>query len=326
MMVFTVPRSKSEKQQQLVDVEEAYNLWDTLKSMYGVMERVQIWNNFAHDPEFSLIFLKALHDYKKEINILEKELEKYAIQGPQTNRAKINSSVNSEILLDKFLAHDFFLILQEHVEMFLRACVTSTTNDSIRELFLKMLTHTVDRLSNMEKYLKLKGWLETPPLYPLIPDNVKERLDSGEVFHLWDHLTYRYDNIEKTETFYDFVYDGDFKLLLKVGLQGVLKKQAAMLEKKLEYFGIPMPNHYPNVITPPDNTEILRDEFMYKDITTGMHGAAIMHAQALKQSTTNDEIRGIFHDLLLGEVHMLDKLIKLGKTKGWLHPTPQYRL
>jgi spore coat protein CotF len=325
-MVFNAPRSKAEKQQQLLDVEEAYNLWDILKSMYSVMERVQIWGNFAHDPEFCLIIKKVLHDFKKEIITVEKDLEKFSIQGPRTNRSKINSSVNSEVLLDEFLAHDLFLVFQEHVEMLLRAFATSTTNDNVRTVFFKLLTRAAKRQKTMTKYLIIKGWLETPPLYPLVPGNVTERLDTGEAFHLWDHLTYRYDNIEKTEIFHDFAYDGDFKLLLKVGLQGVLKKQTSMLEKELEYFGIPIPKHPPNVITPPDNTEILKDEFMYKDLSTGMHGAAIMHAQALKQSTTNNRVQNIFHELLLAEISMLDKLIKFGKVKGWLHPTPQYRL
>ncbi|MDD4752371.1 MAG: DUF3231 family protein [Desulfitobacteriaceae bacterium] len=326
MMVFTVPRSKSEKLQQLVDVEEAYNLWDVLKSMYSVMERVQIWSNFAHDPEFGLILQSSLSAITKEIKIVEKELKRYAIQGPKTNRSKINTSVNSEILLDKFLAHDLFLVLQEQMEMYLRAFVTSTTNDNVRKIFLKLLSNAVERQNLMEKYLKIKGWLETPPLYPLTSNYVGERLDTGEVFHLWDHLTYRYDNIEKTEIFHDFVYDGDFKLLIKIGLQGVLKKQASMLEKELENFGIPLPEHPPNVISPPDNTEILKDAFMYKDIMIGIHGATIMHVASLKQSTTNDRVRKIFQDLLLAEINMLDKMIKFGKVKGWLHPVPQYRL
>lgn len=123
-----------------------------------------------------------------------------------------------------------------------------------------------------------------------------------------------------------FVYDGDFKLLLKVGLQGPLKHQTAMLEKELEHFGIPLPQRLSNVVVPPKNTELLKDEFIYKEIATGIHGAAIMHAQALKQCTTNDRVRGIFERLLLSEVGLLDKLIKFGKVKGWLNPTPQYRL
>ncbi|MCR6544672.1 DUF3231 family protein [Dehalobacterium formicoaceticum] len=326
MTFFTAPRSKAEKQQQLVDVEEAYNLWDTLRSKYSVMERLQIWTNFAHDPEFVLILRKFSHDLKKEISVLEKDLQRFAIQGPKTNRSKINSSVNSEVLLDELLANDFFLLLQEQVEMFLRAFVTSTTNDQVRKIFLKLLSHAVERLTLMAKYLKVKGWIETPPLYPLVPSDVPERLDSGEAFHLWDHLTYRYDNFEKTEIFHDFVYDGDFKILLKVGLQGPLKKQISMLEKELEYFGIPIPEHPPNVFTPPDNTEILKDDFMFKDIFAGIHGAAIMHAQALKQSTTNSRVQKIFNDLLLGEADILNQLIKFGKVKGWIYPAPQYRL
>lgn len=325
-MVFSVSRNKTKKQQQLLDVQEAYNLWDILKSMYAVVERIQIWKNYAHDPEFGLILSKALFDFDKEIKLLEKELQKYGIKGPKTNRAEISTSVNSEVLFDEFLAHDMFLVLQEHLEMFFKAFIRSTTNDNVRKLFYRLLSHAVERISLINKYLKIKGWIESPPLYPLVPNNVSERLDSGEVFHLWDHLTYRYDNIEKTEIFHDFVFDGDFKLLLSVGLQGPLKKQTLMLEKELKHFGIPVPKRPPTVVTAPKNTEILSDEFVYKDIFSGMHGAAVMHAQALKQSTTNDRIRGIFEKLLLSEVGMIDNLIKLGKLKGWLNPTPQYRL
>ena len=51
-----------------------------------------------------------------------------------------------------------------------------------------------------------------------------------------------------------------------------------------------------------------------------------MHAQALKQSVTNDRIRKIFRQLLLEEIDIMDRLIILGKLKGWLHVPPQYKL
>jgi len=324
-VVFSLDGKKEAKQKEIIDVEEAYNLWDACQSMYGIVERIQIWQNFAHDYEFRLLFKKALDDFNDEVKLLETQLKKYLIQGPKANRAKVNTSVNSEVLLDQFLAHDFFLILQEHLEKFLRAIVSSTTNEGIRKLFLKMLSRTLNRLDRMATYLRIKGWIETPPLYKKIPENITERLDSGEAFHLWDHLTFRYDNVAKTEIFYNYVFDGDFKLLLKVGLQGPLKQQTRMLEKELERFGIPMPLHPPNVVNPPENTEIVRDEFIFKDLMSGMHGAAITHAQAVKQCSTNDRVRGIFKNLLLAEVDMLDKLLKLGKTKGWLNPAPLYQ-
>ncbi len=58
---------------------------------------------------------------------------------------------------------------------------------------------------------------------------------------MWDHLTYRYDNIYLTETFKDLVSDKDFKFLVAMSLQSVLKKQESRLEKECLRFGIPLP-------------------------------------------------------------------------------------
>lgn len=43
-------------------------------------------------------------------------------------------------------------------------------------------------------------------------------LDSGEAFLLWDHLVSRYDIIEMTQIFQNFVHDPEFALVLKKGL------------------------------------------------------------------------------------------------------------
>lgn len=65
---------------------------------------------------------------------------------------------------------------------------------------------------------------------------------------------------------------------------------------------------------------------MYRNLTAGMQSAAIIHAWAFKQSTTNDRIRNIFKELLLHEVGVIDKLTKYGKVKGWLNPSPLFRV
>ncbi|SFG55757.1 hypothetical protein SAMN05660649_01981 [Desulfotomaculum arcticum] len=48
-----------------------------------------------------------------------------------------------------------------------------------------------------------------------IPEDAKEELCAGEALHLWDHLTYRNDNIEMTQTFIALAKDSDFKLFLE---------------------------------------------------------------------------------------------------------------
>lgn len=165
-----------------------------------------------------------------------------------------------------------------------------------------------------------------PPLYKLVPKEVNDKLDTGEAYHLWNHTTYRYDNMHQTDIYHAFAHDVDFKALLKTGMQVLLKKQINLLEKELEHFGIPVPKRPSSVYVTPSDTTILDDDHMYRMILTGIQGTASLHAQAYKQCFTNERIRNIFKTLLYSEIDCIDDLIKFGKIKGWLHPAPQYRL
>jgi len=68
-------------------------------------------------------------------------------------------------------------------------------------------------------------------------ENKQEQADAGEIFHLWDHLTFRYDNIYQTQY---WSKDSELKLLLKKGLQGTWKVQAKQLEQELSKFSVPL--------------------------------------------------------------------------------------
>lgn len=318
---------KTTKQEhKLVDTAEAYNLWDIAKSNYLHSERVLLWKNFAHDKDFLHILNFFLEDLKKDADILEEKMEKYGIKGPDKNRSEVKTAANAEVIRDEYIAQDFYVFLQESVELLLRAFRTSTTNDSIRAYFKEILKKFIDQTDTFVKYLKAKAWLEEPPFYPNVPAEIKEQLDSGEAFHLWEHLTFRYDNIHQTDIYYTFAHDPDFKLILKTGLQDILKKQAQMLEKELTHFGIPLPKRPTNVFSVPSSTQMLDDDHMYRIVLTGMTGAASVHAQALKQCSTNDRVRKMFKDLLYSEIDFIDNFIKFGKTKSWLHPAPEFRL
>ncbi|MDW7649965.1 MAG: DUF3231 family protein [Bacillota bacterium] len=320
-MLFTKPENKVRQ----INVSEANNLWDLLKSNYLAVELMQTWENFAHDQEFQEIIKAFYTDIKKDIEVLEKELKQYGIPGPDKNRAAVKTSVNSEILYDEIIAQEFFIFAQENVEQLLRAIRTTTTNDGLRSLFLRFTGKAINRLDKVVHYLKIKGWVDTPPLYLQSPAGLQQNISAGGAYHLWDHLTFRYDNISQTEIFHAFAKDQDFKAILKTGLQQTLQKQAATLEKKLEYYGIPLPKR-PKNFAMAENTELMEDDYMYRILITGMQGAAVFHAQALKQSTVEDGLRKMFKDLLLAELEMICDLIKFGNMKGWLHPVPQYKL
>jgi len=324
-MVFSI-KSKTQQEQQLVNCNEAYNMFDLLSAKYFVVEQVQFWENMAHDMDLKFLLVEYKKFIKKNIKVVEKMMKKYSIKGMDTPPYGVNTSANTEVIYDEMIARQLFTQMQEYIEMFLRAIRTSTTNDDIRQQFTNELVAAIKRLDDIMKYLKLKGWMHQPPLYPNVPPDTPERIDAGEAFHLWDHLTFRYDNIEQTQIFLEVAHDGDFKVLIKVGLQNVLGNQTQMLEKECYYFGVPLPMGPAKTWVSIENTEFLDDDQIYRSILTGMQGASIMHAQALKQSVTNDRVRNIFRQLLLEEIDITDRLIIMGKLKGWLHVPPQYKL
>ena len=285
--------SKTLEKTQQLNASEAHNLWDLLKSNYLAIELMQIWENYAHDAEFKLLIRMFIRDFEKDVKKLEGELKKFGISGPDKNRAAVNTSANTEVLYDETLAQEFFVFAQENVEQLLRAIRTTTTNDEIRKFFINFAHKAVERLDHVVSYLKLKGWLDTPPMYLQTPPDIPQRLGAGGAFHLWDHLTFRYDNISQTEVFHAFAKDPEFKAILKIGLQTTLKKQVATLEKECNKHGIPLPRR-PKNFAIPDKTEIFEDDYMYRLLINGIQGAAIFHAQALKQSTTEDNLRKLF--------------------------------
>jgi len=317
-------RLTQEKKQSFVDVEEAYNLWDLLNSKYDLIDKMLIWHNYTHDKDFKILMGHVVDRTRKAAKSLETELKRYGLPAADKPRAGVKTSANSEVITDQELGKSILTMVQELLELILRAVRTATTNDNVRALFVKQVSGVIEDLNKLILYTKAKGWIAQPPMYPNVPADAGEKIDIGEAFHLWDHLTFRYDNIQQTQMWYEYAHDGEFKILLKKGLQETLKKQAEMLEQELLYFGIPLPKQPTEVIQTAKNTGIFNDDYMYRLLFIGVVGAMWIHSIAIKQCVTNDRLRRIFTDLLINEVRALDKIILYGKTKGWLNVVPQY--
>lgn len=312
-----------ETKQKQINIIESYNLWDILAAKYTALERLCILKTFAHDPDLKAIITMDVNDLKKDVRVLEIELEKHGIRGANNHIAEPATPLNNELYRDQFIAGELYLFLQENIEMLLRALRTTTTNDELQNLFTKLVKDAIDRADRTAEYLKLRGWIGVPPMYHNVPATNNEIIDNGEAFYLWNHLAYRYDNAYQTQLFSSFVFDTDFKVILQQGHK-VLMKQVEMLEKEIRHFGLPMPIRPPTVKPPAENTEIMNDDFMYRTIITGMQGAMVFHAQGLKQAVTNKRVRTIFKDLLNSELSTYNKMIKFGKLKAWLNATPSY--
>lgn len=319
---------KKEEKQQMLDSKEAFNLWDVLNAHYNLMQQIQIIQNFVHDKDFNFLLKQTLvKTYETQISELEQVMNTYKVTLPRRPPKSVRTTANTEAFSDQFIAVLLITMLQENIGMYLRAIRTSITNDGIRMLFQRFLITELGTYDNAIKYVKLKGWLGTPPLYPETPSGTGERLDLGEVFHLWDHLCARYDALEVTQIYENYAHDRDLVIILRSGIRNTLEKQINILEKEMDHFGLPLPERPPkSVQTVQNNTEIFEDLVIYRQVFTGLQFMFDIHSIALKQNSTNDRLRKIYLEFLKEEVNVFDKLVKYGKLKGWLRPVPMYRI
>lgn len=310
-----------------IDCQEAYNLWEALKSRYEAIHLVKTYQNFIHDVDFKLL---ASHTFmelmEKQAKKFEKAMGKFQLLLPDRPPMSVKTPTNTEAFEDKFIASTIISLMQNSIIQQLRFFRTSLTNDDVRKMFEIFLIDEVDLYSKAIKYVKLKGWIGIPPMYKQVPEGLKEFLDAGEAFHLFQHLTYRYDAIGKTQLYQNFAHDMDLKMTLVVGLQGTLEKQVKMLEQELSKFGIALPSQPPKSVHTTEGKDLFEDRKMFLDIFIFMQFILDLHTLALKQSLTNDRLREIFIKLMKDEISSYNNWIKYGKIKGWLRPTPMYKL
>ena len=138
---------------------------------------------------------------------------------------------------------------------------------------------------------------QSAPIYPNVPVETKEHIDTAEAYNLWDHLKYRYDTIHQTHLWYENAHDGEFKMLLQRGLTATLEKQIKLLEKEIAHFGLPVPTAASAAIQANQDTSILDDKYMFRTLYRGILGAGYLHVLAYKKRITNDRIRTLFGKL-----------------------------
>ncbi len=151
----------------------------------------------------------------------------------------------------------------------------------------------------------------------------QQSIHTGEAFEIWQHLVMRYDIYELTDIFQNFANDPEFKVLLAYGLN-VLQNKIDVIEKEMNRLGIPLPPRPPKSINTPANTEILRDELMFRTIYMGIQNFLNEHQRTVLMMK-NPKLRDIFMEMQRNEIELYTKVIAYGNLKGWLHVPPEYK-
>jgi len=318
-----IKKTKTEK--QTVDAQEAYNLWDSLRNRYDGIEQLQIIKNFIHDSDFNLLTQGVLKNiFEQQTNELEDLLNKYQIDLPIRPPKSVRTPSVLEAYTDRYLSLLVIELLKRDIDIFIHSIATSLTNDNVRYTFREFLNKELGLYDKGLKYVKIKGWISAPPLYPNLPKGTKEKLDTSEAFQLWDHLVARYDAVEITQVYQNQAHDKDFRYLLGKGLKEILEKQINILEKEMNNFGLPLPARPPKSVST-TKSEMLEDELIFTGLFKSIQDMLSLHTAGIKQATTNDRLRGIIRKFLDEELDTFNNFVKYGKLKGWTRPVPMHR-
>lgn len=155
--------SKEDAQKELT-VFEAGNIWRILTKRYQITEGTQILHSFARDPEFKIILGAGLQTLKEQSDELEGLLTKYGIALPPRPPAAAESTLEVEIINDRWIFSVIFAGIQNCLFCMVES-YTRTVSPKLREMFLRFFNNEAKIYDRFLIYGQLKGWTPKPPAY-----------------------------------------------------------------------------------------------------------------------------------------------------------------
>ncbi len=314
---------KNPKSRETIDLSEAHGITRLLETRYDNVRAIQVLKNFAHDRDLSLAVTRLMDAYQDQARALEREAVRFRLKLPSKPPKDVKTSHELDIISDEFVYRTVVRDVQGDVFVLSRTVRTTTTNDRLRKLLCDFLRTQLGNLDVFIRYGKAKGWQETAPTFKTGRAVDTEQLSVAEAYHLWEHISLRYDQIELTQLFAPFAHDPEFKAIVDIGLT-ILRRQAQRLEELLLKQEIPPPPRPPESMRTPVDPESLEDRFIYRTIFRGIQDAVDLHLRAVVESTRNEDLRQIFSSFLFEELDLFDRFLRYGKMKGWTQPPPAY--
>ncbi|HYE09131.1 MAG TPA: DUF3231 family protein [Patescibacteria group bacterium] len=319
-----VPLIKKVKQRtESLDIQEAFNIYSLLRARYVSTQTVQLFKNFVHDIDCQIVLDRFEKHFKDQIKTLEKLGEKYRIIMPNKPPVDIQFSTRINNITDDYIYKKIYHDLVAQLVSLTHAVRSTSTNDNLRNIIIKDLKIHFEDFDVLYKYGKMKGWEETYPTYKTAINQEEEALSTSEAFHLWDHITMRYEQVELISIFNSFAHDTEFKAILQHRLY-IYKKQLEDLEKLALKLNVPLPNRSAAPISSPIDPETITDKFMYRIILSWELSSLDAHVRAIIETIRNDTMRKLWSGLLNSELEYYDKYLKYGKLKGWTRVVPMY--
>jgi hypothetical protein len=287
--------------QTQLDIQEAYNIYNLLRARYVSLQTIQLFTNFVHDIDWEVILDRFKKHFSKQIEVLEKLGEKFRIIMPGKPPLDVKFATRINDITDDYIYKKIYHDMVAQLSSLISAVRSTTTNDNLRNIIIEDLKIHFEDFDILYKFGKKKGWEETYPVYKTLLPHQEEQLSTSEAFHIWDHISMRYEQIELIGIFLNFAHDTEFKVMLQHGLY-LFNKQVSHLEQLALKLNVPLPNRPNQSEKTPIDPESIKDKFMYRNILSWELTSLEYHIRAIIETIRNDSLRKLWTELLDAEL------------------------
>ena len=157
-------RMTTKQKQSVININEAWYAWDILVAKYDAISISNVVASHIEDEDLKLIAGSMLNLYQEIAKLMEGLLTEFAIPMPERPRERAKSTVNMEIINDKYIFNVMFEIVQSMIPL-AASSFSKSTAPYVRSKFKTILFKNVELFEGLVEYGKLKGYLDKPPAY-----------------------------------------------------------------------------------------------------------------------------------------------------------------
>ncbi len=307
---------------------EIYHLWESLTASHQLINSLETFQMNTDDKVMHK-FIKgfASNIRNQRLPKLEGLLKDAGFTVPPRSASKTlqgKPGIGTEVILsDEEIIKIMFNLSNALLNLDGRAIATVTTDDSIRDLFVELVTQDMKQHDTIIAFGKSRQSFLTPPMSLSGPNAPT----IGDTYWLWAEMEfYRSSSIILLESYLSNTNDKELKKLLEHGLYKIAYPQLNKVEQTLKTAGFTVP---PRPVSRMQQRPagvighiVLSDSEVIGVIITASQYLLNQHIRAYG-ATFKDEYRAIFKGFIFEEIDNIKRLINMGRTRNLMLTPPQ---
>lgn len=127
-----------------------------------------------------------IEHFQTQLDMLEKEAEKFQLKSLMMPPFDVKTSARVDEITDKFLYHRINSDMISEMYSLSRAVRTTLTSDRLRKMFGNFLLSHLRDYEKLNKYGKIKGWVEIAPAFKTTKQTETEPVSLSDAYHIWN--------------------------------------------------------------------------------------------------------------------------------------------